>query len=62
MPGKYKTKIAAAVHEAMQDANDIGLLDNKTMREFDKSCLTMVGRFSQKLLALVKAKGLDAIA
>ena len=105
MPKKYKSKIAAAVHEAMQDTYEIGLLDKKTMREFDESCLTMVGRFSPKqikkireregvsqavlarhlnvetklvgewergekepsgpslkLLALVKAKGLDAIA
>jgi len=105
MPKRYKSKIAAAVHEAMQDAYDIGLLDKKTMREFDETCLTMVARFSPKqikkireregvsqavlarhlnvetklvgewergekepsgpslkLLALVKAKGLDAIA
>jgi putative transcriptional regulator len=105
MPGSYKSRIAAAVHEAMQDAYDIGLLDKKTMREFDESCLTTVGRLSPKqirkirdregvsqavlarhlnvetklvgewergekepsgpslkLLALVKAKGLDAIA
>ena len=62
MPKKYKSKIAAAVHEAMHDAHDVGLLDKQIMREFDKSCLTMVGRLSLKLLALVKAKGLDAIA
>ena len=48
MPKKYKSKIAAAVHEAMQDAYDIGLLDKKTMREFDESCLTMVGPLSPK--------------
>lgn len=101
----YKSKILAAVHEAMQDAFDVGILDKKTMREFDASCLTevpkmtardvvalrkredvsqavlarhlnvavkLVGEWergekkpsgpSLKLLALVKAKGLDAIA
>ena len=101
----YRNKIAAAVHEAMEDAFEIGVIDKKTMREFDESCLTdvqqmsprqltalrkregvsqavlarhlnvavkLVGEWergekrpsgpSLKLLALVKAKGLDAIA
>jgi putative transcriptional regulator len=101
----YKSKILAAVHEAMQDAHEVGLVDKRTMREFDVSCLTqvdtmtpaqmialreregvsqavlarhlnvavkLVGEWergekrpsgpSLKLLALVKAKGLDAIA
>ena len=105
MTKKYKSKILAAVHEAMQDAHDVGLIDKKTMREFDTSCLTEVDKMSAKevlalreregvsqavlarhlnvavklvgewergekrpsgpslkLLALVKAKGLDAIA
>ncbi len=105
MPRKYKSKILGAVHEAMQDMHDIGLLDKKTMREFDASCLTrveclsarqiknireregvsqavlarhlnvetkLVGEWergekkpsgpSLKLLSIVKAKGLDAIA
>ena len=101
----YKSKIAAVVHEAMQDAYEAGAIDKKTMREFDESCLTevepmtadevralreregvsqavlarhmnvavkLIGEWergekrpsgpSLKLLALVKAKGLDAIA
>jgi putative transcriptional regulator len=105
MTKTYKSKIAAAVHEAMADACEIGVIDKKTMREFDESCLTkaevmpaaavaalreregvsqavfarylnvavkLVGEWergekrpsgpSLKLLALVKAKGLEAIA
>ncbi len=105
MPEVYRSKISAAVHEAMQDAYDVGLIDKKTMRGFDASCLTkieivspadlialreregvsqavlarhlnvavkLVGEWergekrpsgpSLKLLSLVKAKGLDAIA
>ena len=104
MPKTYKSKILAAVHEAMQDAHDVGVIDKKTMRQFDSSCLTevknlspdevvrlrrregvsqavmarhlnvavkLVGEWergekrpsgpSLKLLALVKAKGLQAI-
>ena len=105
MTKKYRSKILAAVHEAMQDAHEVGVIDKTTMREFDASCLTatekisakdvvalrrregvsqavlarhlnvavkLVGEWergekrpsgpSLKLLALVKAKGLDAIA
>jgi putative transcriptional regulator len=102
---KYKSKISAAVHEAMQDAYDAGVIDKRTLREFDDECLTkaeplsaaeirelreregvsqgvfarhlnvavkLIGEWergekkpsgpSLKLLALIKAKGLDAIA
>ncbi|MGO9483928.1 MAG: helix-turn-helix domain-containing protein [Rhodomicrobium sp.] len=105
MPKIYRSKIAAAVHQAMSDAYEVGVIDKKTMREFDASCLTEVEKLSPgdvialreregvsqavlarylnvavklvgewergekrpsgpslKLLALVKAKGLDAIA
>ena len=37
---KYKSKIAAAVHEAMQDVRYAGVIDKCTMRQFDASCLT----------------------
>ena len=105
MAKTYRSRILAAVHEAMQDAHDAGVVDKKTMREFDESCLTEVANLSAmevlalreregvsqavlarhlnvavklvgewergekrpsgpslKLLALVKAKGLDAVA
>src|SRR5262245_39313821 len=101
---KYRSKISGAIHEAMQDAYDAGVVGKRTLREFDASCLTaarplsarairqlrqhegvsqsvfahhlnvavkLVGEWergqkkpsgpSLKLLALVKAKGLDAI-
>ncbi len=105
MAKTYKSKIFAAVHETMRDAREAGVIDKKTMREFDASCLTgvekmtasdvaalreregvsqavlarhlnvpakIVGEWergekqpsgpSLKLLALIRAKGLDAIA
>jgi putative transcriptional regulator len=42
MRKKYRSEIAAAVHESMQDLHEIGLIDNKTMHHFDKTCLTPV--------------------
>jgi|SRR5215470_12021172 len=102
---KYRSRISGAVHEAMQDAYEAGVISKRTMREFDERCLTeakplsareiqklrkhegvsqtvfarhlnvavkLVGEWergqkkpsgpSLKLLALIKAKGLDAIA
>ena len=56
MPKKYKSKILAAVHEAMQDAHDIGLLDKKTMREFDASCLTEVEPLLPKEVAALRER------
>jgi hypothetical protein len=42
MSMRYKSKILSAVHEAMQDAHDAGVISKKTMREFDDGCLTEV--------------------
>jgi len=102
---QYRSDIAASVHETAEGLYRVGLIDKKTMREFDEGCLTRIesltpdeirdirehesvsqvvfanylnvtkGVISQwergekhpsgtslKLLALVKKKGLDAIA
>ena len=53
---KYRSKIAAAVHEAMSDLHDIGLLDKKTMREFDASCLTEVAPLLPKEVAALRER------
>lgn len=37
-----QSTILAALHEAMRDAHDAGILDKKTIREFDASSLTTV--------------------
>jgi putative transcriptional regulator len=39
---KYRSEIAAAVHEGVQGMHKLGLVDKKTMREFDLRCLTSV--------------------
>ena len=40
--GKYRSRMAAAIHETMTDAFRAGVIDKATMREFDASCLTTV--------------------
>ncbi len=39
-PKKYKSDILRSVHRAMVDLHDIGAVDQTTMREFDRKCLT----------------------
>lgn len=36
---QYKSEALAAVHETMDALHQIGAIDKKTMRDFDKACL-----------------------
>jgi putative transcriptional regulator len=40
MPRKYKSKIAASMHRTVAGLYRIGNVDQTTMREFDRTCLT----------------------
>ncbi|MCP5176818.1 MAG: DNA-binding transcriptional regulator [Moraxellaceae bacterium] len=42
MTKKYQTEALAAVHEMMQGLHLAQVIDKKTMREFDESCLAPV--------------------
>ncbi len=42
----YKSDIKAAIHETAVDLHDAGLIDKRTMRRFDQSCLTPVRTFT----------------
>ena len=39
---KYRSEIAEVVHEGVRGMHRLGLVDKKTMREFDVRCLTSV--------------------
>jgi putative transcriptional regulator len=39
---KKKSRILEAVHESARDLHEIGLVDQVTMREFDRLCLPLV--------------------
>lgn len=51
---RYRSKIAAAVHESMHDLYEIGLMDAETMRDFDRSCLTCVEPLAPEEIARVR--------
>lgn len=39
---QYKSEAFAAIHETMDSLHQIGAIDKKTMKEFDKACLEEV--------------------
>ena len=41
----YKSEIFEAVHQTVLDMYDAGVLDKKTMRQFDRACLTLIHEF-----------------
>lgn len=39
---KYRSETMAAIHETMEGLYETGVIDKKTMRRFDRACLTPV--------------------
>ena len=56
MAKKYQSDALEALHETAQGLHRIGLVDTKTMRDFDASCLTTVEKLSAKEIAEVRKK------
>ena len=57
---KYRSEIASAVHEGVRGMHRLGLVDKKTMREFDVRCLTAVGKLTAKdIQKLRKREGIS---
>jgi putative transcriptional regulator len=52
----YKSEALAAMHESMADLHKIGMLDAKTMREFDQACLTPVLELSPTSIRRIRSK------
>jgi len=49
----YRSEAAAAIHETAAGLFKTGIIDKKTMREFDASCLTPIHEFTpQQIRAL----------
>ena len=56
MVKKYQTEALEALHETATGLHRLGLIDTKTMRDFDTSCLTGVQRLSAEEIAEVRKK------
>ncbi len=56
MTKKYRSEALGALHETVQGLHRLGLVDTKTMREFDASCLTPVVKLSPKQIAEMRKR------
>ncbi|WP_439241952.1 helix-turn-helix domain-containing protein [Lonepinella sp. BR2474] len=53
---KYRSIIAQQIHEHVVDLYEIGAVDEKTMKEFDKSCLVPVHPLSSNEICEIRSK------
>ena len=53
---KYRSEIAEAVHEGVRGMHRLGLVDKKTMRDFDVRCLTSVENLDDKDIVELREK------
>ena len=56
MPGKYRSDALEALHETAQGLRRIGLIDAKTMRNLDASCLTGVEKLSPEEITDIRKR------
>lgn len=56
MAKAHKSAALAAVHESMSALHKIGKLDSKTMREFDRACLSPVLELSPAAIRRIRTK------
>ena len=51
---KYRSDALRSAHVTVEGLHRIGLVDKKTMREFDESCLTNVEDLSPREIAAIR--------
>ena len=54
--GAYRSAAFAAIHEAAEGLHKAGVIDNTTMREFDRDCLTQIVRLSPKEIRKIRTE------
>lgn len=56
MSKTYKSDMLATLHETVSDLHEAGLVDKRTMRRFDESCLTPVNNLSPDEIKAIRVK------
>ncbi len=56
MPRKYRSRIAEAMHGTVSGLHKAGLIDTKTLRNFDRRCLTEVLQLSATQIASLRKR------
>ena len=58
MAKHYRSDVMASIHEAAEDLHTAGVMDKRTLREFDDACLTPVRALTpQEIRALREREG-----
>lgn len=52
----YKSGALAAIHETATDMFEAGVVDKRTMRRFDESCLTPVHAFTPEEIQMLRER------
>ena len=52
----YKSDAMASVHEIVSGLHELGVLDKKTMREFDEACLTPIESFTPEEIRALRER------
>ena len=53
---KYKSDVSRSVHKGVEELHKLGIVDQETMRRFDKSCLTPVDDFTPDQLKSLRER------
>jgi len=56
MAKKYRSQIAATVHEVATDLYSVGGMDRSTMRKFDVLCLTQIQRMTPDRIRALRTR------
>jgi putative transcriptional regulator len=56
MKKQYRSPLMASVHETAEDLHGAGVIDKRTMREFDELCLTPVRSLKPKEIREIRLR------
>ena len=56
MTKQYKSDVFAAIHETAEALHDSGIIDKKTMRDFDERCLAPVEKFTPERIRALRER------
>ncbi|HMO81292.1 MAG TPA: DNA-binding transcriptional regulator [Pyrinomonadaceae bacterium] len=52
----YRSEAAAAIHETASGLFEAGVIDKRTMRDFDETCLTPIQEFTPKQIKALRER------
>ena|SRR5688500_5083872 len=56
MTKRYKSKVLASIHETATGLHEAGVMDKRTMKEFDDMCLTPVKSLSPDQIRRIRVR------